>query len=68
MQAVLARGIPNFLSAEWDTSTSDLFDTTAFTFRDGLLRVPDAPGCGLVLRDDVFSARYAGEAWTVSAE
>jgi L-alanine-DL-glutamate epimerase-like enolase superfamily enzyme len=68
MQAILARGIPNFLSAEWDTSTSDLFDTSAFSFRDGLLRVPDTPGCGLVLRDDVFSARYASEAWTVSAE
>ena len=67
MQATLARGIPNFLMAEWDTSTSDLFDTSAFTFRDGLLHVPDVPGCGLVLRDDVFASRYAEDAWTVSA-
>ena len=30
MQLVLARGIPNFLIAEQDTSTRDLFDTSAF--------------------------------------
>ena len=35
MQAVLARGIPNFFMAEMDTSTSDLFDASAFEFREG---------------------------------
>lgn len=67
MQAVLARGIPNFLMAEQDTSTSDLFDTSAFEFREGKLRVPDVPGCGLSLREDVLRAKYLPAAWTVSS-
>jgi D-galactarolactone cycloisomerase len=65
MQVVLARGLPNFLTAEQDPSTSDLFDTSAFTFKDGRMRVPDLPGCGLTLREEVFKKSYAGQAWTV---
>jgi D-galactarolactone cycloisomerase len=65
MQLVLARGIPNFLIAEQDTSTSDLFDTSAFVFKDGKVKVPDTPGCGLVLREDVFRRKYRRSAWVV---
>jgi D-galactarolactone cycloisomerase len=65
MQLVLARGIPNFLIAEEDISTSDLFDTSAFTFKDGRARVPDIPGCGLSLREEIFKKHYAAQAWVV---
>jgi D-galactarolactone cycloisomerase len=67
MQLVLARGIPNFLIAEIDWSTSDLFDASAFEVRDGRMRVPDRPGCGLVLNAEVFRRKYAGDAWTIDA-
>ncbi len=67
MQLVLARGIPSFLIAETDASSSDLFDTSAFEFKDGKARVPDGPGCGLVLREDVFEKKYRKDAWTVKA-
>jgi L-alanine-DL-glutamate epimerase-like enolase superfamily enzyme len=67
MQLVLARGIPNFLIAEEDRSTSDLFDTSAFRFREGKAQVPDLPGCGLVVREDVFKKKYQPGAWVVSA-
>ncbi|HEY2933441.1 MAG TPA: mandelate racemase/muconate lactonizing enzyme family protein [Acidobacteriota bacterium] len=66
MQVVLARGIPNFLLAEQDRSSSDLFDTSAFTFKEGMMRVPDLPGCGLILREDVFKQKYQQNAWTVT--
>ncbi|MCI0456942.1 MAG: mandelate racemase/muconate lactonizing enzyme family protein [Gemmataceae bacterium] len=66
MQLVLARGIPNFLMAEEDRSSSDLFDTSGFEFKGGRMRVPDTPGCGLVLREEVFKKRYAAQAWSVS--
>jgi D-galactarolactone cycloisomerase len=66
MQLVLARGIPNFLMAEQDTATSDLFDTSAFEFKDGKMKVPDLPGCGLVLREKVFREKYLKDAWVVS--
>ena len=65
MMVVLGRGIPNFLMAEEDTSSSDLFDTSAFVMKEGRMKVPDTPGCGLVLREDVFEARYRKEAWVV---
>lgn len=67
MQGTLARGIPNFGMAEQDTGASDLFDASAWEFREGKLRVPELPGCGLILRDDVFEAKYRGQAWSVRA-
>ena len=68
MKVVLGRGIPNFLMAEQDTSSSDLFDTSAFAMKEGQMKVPDTPGCGLVLREDVFEAKYRKEAWTVGRD
>lgn len=66
MQLTLARGIPNFLIAEQDPSTSDLFDTSAFEFRNGKIRVPDViPGCGITIREDVYRKKYAATAWSV---
>jgi L-alanine-DL-glutamate epimerase-like enolase superfamily enzyme len=65
MQLILGRGISNFLMAEQDPSASDLFDVSAFTFKDGKVRVPDAPGCGLVVREDVFKKKYWPNAWVV---
>jgi L-alanine-DL-glutamate epimerase-like enolase superfamily enzyme len=67
MMLVLARGIPNFLLAEQDPSTSDLFDVSGFEFKDGKMRVPDTPGCGLRLREDVFREKYAKGAWVVGS-
>jgi hypothetical protein len=31
------------------------------------MRVPDLPGTGLILREEVFNARYRANAWTVTA-
>lgn len=68
MMVVLGRGIPNFLMAEQDTSSSDLFDTSGFVKKEGRMKVPGTPGCGLVLREDVFEAKYRKEAWTVGRD
>src|SRR5262249_53761883 len=66
MQLVLARGVDNVLMAEQDPSSSDLFERSAFEFKEGKVRVPDTPGCGLVLREDVFDRQYKAAAWVVS--
>ncbi|MBV9121984.1 MAG: hypothetical protein JO112_01330 [Planctomycetes bacterium] len=66
MNLVLARGIPNFLLAEQDPSTSDLFDTSAFEFKEGKVRVPNLPGVGLRWGEEVFQKKYRPEAWRVS--
>ena len=52
MQAVLGRGIPNFVMAEQDPAQTELFDASGFELREGRMRVPDTPGCGLALRTE----------------
>ncbi len=68
MQAILASGIPDFLMAEMDSSSSDLFDTSAFKFADGLMTVPQIPGVGLQFRQDVFESTYRPQSWTATLD
>ena len=59
--------IPHFLYGEVATLTSDVVDTSGYVFSDGAFSVPDTPGLGLHLNEDVYAARYAGtEAWQVA--
>lgn len=59
----LGRSIPNFLIAELDRTYSDLVDDSEWQLKDGRIRVPDAFGCGLRLREEVFRERYLPAAW-----
>jgi L-alanine-DL-glutamate epimerase-like enolase superfamily enzyme len=61
----LARGAPGILTCEIDHMTSDLFDDTLWTIRDGTVVVPDVPGTGLAFREDVFERCYLSGAWQV---
>jgi D-galactarolactone cycloisomerase len=63
----LGRGIGNFLIAEIDRTTSDLFDDSEWRLKDGRMFVPDEPGCGLRIREDVFARAYSPAAWRVGA-
>jgi L-alanine-DL-glutamate epimerase-like enolase superfamily enzyme len=63
MMLQLGRGIGNFLIAELDRSHSDLFDDSEWELREGAMRVPDTPGCGLRLLEEVFRERYLPAAW-----
>ena len=65
MQLTLARGLPNILIAEQDVSSSDLFDVSEFTFRNGEIRVPDLHGCGLAMDEKIFRKKYQAGAWKV---
>ncbi len=62
-----AKTIPHFLYGEVATLTSDVIDTSGFGFIEGTFTVPDTPGLGLELNQDVYDARYAGnEDWQVA--
>jgi len=61
----LARGIDCVMTCEIDRMTSDLFDDSKWVLKNGCISVPDAPGCGLVLREDVFRRKYLPDAWQV---
>ena len=61
----LARGIDCVMTCEMDRMTSDLFDDSNWVLNNGCVHVPDQPGCGLVLREDVFRRTYLPGAWRV---
>lgn len=62
-----AKTIPHFLYGEVATLTSDVIDTSAYGFTDGTFTVPENPGLGLELNQDVYQTRYAGnEDWEIS--
>lgn len=61
----LARGVGEILTCELDPMHSDLFDDAEWALRDGRIHVPDRPGCGLHLREDVFRSKYLPAAWVV---
>ena len=55
MQLTLGRGIPNFLMAEHDPLDTDMVDVSGFELKEGTVRVPDLPGCGISFRNEFFS-------------
>jgi gluconate/galactonate dehydratase len=61
----LARGLDCVMTCEIDRMTSDLFDDSNWVLTDGCIYVPDQPGCGLVLREDMFRRKYLPGAWQV---
>ena len=62
----LGKTIPHFLYGEVATLTSDVIDTSNYTFTGGTFTVPDTPGLGLALNEDVYQDRYAGkEDWQI---
>ena len=63
MMLQFGRGVGNFLIAELDRVHSDLFDDSEWELREGAMRVPNAPGCGLRLLEEVFRERYLPTAW-----
>ncbi len=61
----LARGLDCVMTCEIDRMTSDLFDDSDWVLANGCVYVPDQPGCGLFLREDVFRRKYLPGAWQV---
>lgn len=66
MQLTLARACPEVIWVEIDRARSTLFDADGYDLRNGRMRAPRTPGCGLVLRatpsgDDAVTDVW--EAW-----
>jgi L-alanine-DL-glutamate epimerase-like enolase superfamily enzyme len=56
----------NLNNAIKSTLTSDVVDTSGFVFKDGAFSVPDTPGLGLELNQQVYDEKYTGrEDWQV---
>lgn len=50
----LAPAVENFAFVEWDELSTPGLDTSAYAVNDGLVSLPDAPGFGLNLDEDLF--------------
>jgi L-alanine-DL-glutamate epimerase-like enolase superfamily enzyme len=50
----LAAGILGFTFAEWDDAAAPGLDTSGYEIVDGYVTIPDRPGFGLALDDDLF--------------
>ncbi len=61
----LAAAIDGFAYAEWDEAEVPGIDTSGYAIHDGLVHVPDAPGFGLLLDHDRFTAAVAANGYHV---
>jgi L-rhamnonate dehydratase len=52
--AQIGLSLPRFAFAEWDEVTTPGIDASGYTVVEGYAHVPDAPGFGLTLDEDVF--------------
>ena len=50
----LAAAITGFERIEWDEVKTAGIDASAYSLKDGVLRIPDVPGFGLNLDDNIF--------------
>ncbi len=50
----LSAGIENFQMAEWDDAWVPGLDFSAYTIHEGIVTVPDSPGFGIELDEEVF--------------
>jgi L-rhamnonate dehydratase len=57
----LAAGIGNFAYVEWDHIDMDGLDTSGYRIQEGRVHIPDAPGFGLGLDENIFRKSVESE-------
>ena len=63
----LASAVEQFAFVEWDELTTPGLDTSAYSVKDGYVRLPDAPGFGLKLDESLFKQAVNGSGFVVNA-
>ena len=62
----LATAVKGFTFVEWDEVTTPGIDSSAYRVEEGQVVIPDSPGFGLDLEEDVFRAAVADGGWEMS--
>ncbi len=62
----LAPALRGWTFVEWDEAATPGLDTSGYVLEDGRVSVPDAPGFGLSLDEEVFARAVAGGGWTAT--
>ncbi len=63
----LASGVKGFTFAEWDECTTPGIDTSAYVVDHGTVTLPDEPGFGLRLDEEVYRVSLAAGGFTLRA-
>lgn len=63
----LASAVEHFAFVEWDELTTPGLDTSAYSVKDGYVRLPDAPGFGLKLDESLFKQAVNESGFVVNA-
>jgi L-alanine-DL-glutamate epimerase-like enolase superfamily enzyme len=63
----LVSAIEHFAFTEWDDASVPGVQTDAYTIRDGLVIVPDAPGFGLTLNEELFQRALAADGYRITS-
>lgn len=62
----LAAAISGFAFVEWDEADTPGIDASAYRLAEGMLRLPDTPGFGVGLDEQVYRVAVANTGWTVT--
>jgi L-rhamnonate dehydratase len=62
----LAAGVQRFEFVEWDDATTPGLDTSAYSIADGHVNVPNLPGFGLRLEEDIYAQTVKEKGFVVS--
>lgn len=62
----LAAAIKGFTSVEWDEVETPGLDASGYVISEGTLTIPDKPGFGVILDNDVFQRAVAETGFTLS--
>lgn len=64
----LATALDNFTFVEWDDVTTPGLDASAYRVEEGQVVIPDLPGFGLVLDEELFQRAVAADGFRVEAK
>jgi len=61
----LAPNLPTFQAVEWDEATVPGLDASAYTIEEGVVTVPNLPGFGLALDEEIYAHAVRDNGWVV---
>ena len=59
----LAPTLPSFEAVEWDEATVEGLDASAYAIEDGFVTVPNLPGFGLALDEEIYARAVRDNGW-----
>lgn len=62
----LAPNLPTFQAVEWDEAAVPGLDASAYAIEEGVVTVPNLPGFGLTLDEEIYARAVRNNGWVVT--